>query len=241
MLPPKVIVALLAGVASVTLTVALGNWQTRRGDEKAARQAQWDAAVARAPSPIANAADAEGIARRLPQTVRATGMFVPEGTVYIDNRIVDGVAGYQVITPLALADGAPWILVNRGWAPRNMADRTEVPKAPTGSGPVRVEGIAVPHVPRVLDLGAHDGALGGIWQNLDFDAYERASGHTVARFVVQQTNDTGDGLRRVWPRPDAGVDKHRGYAFQWYSLAALIAGLTLYFGGKAVLSHTRDR
>jgi surfeit locus 1 family protein len=38
----------------------------------------------------------------------------------------------------------------------------------------------------------------------------------------------------VWPRPDAGVERHRGYAFQWYSLAALIAGLTVYFGGKAL-------
>lgn len=238
---PKVILALLAGLAGIALTVSLGNWQTRRGDEKAARQAQWDAALARSPTVIAGGEDIAGVARQLPQTVRATGSFVPEGTVYMDNRIVDGVAGYQVITPLVLADGAPWILVNRGWAPRNMADRTELPKAPMASGPVQIEGVAVPHVPRVLDLGDKGGALQGIWQNLDFDAYERASGRGVARFVVQQTNDTGDGLRRAWIRPDAGVDKHRGYAFQWYSLAALIAGLTVYFGGKAVVSRARHR
>ncbi|MGZ9032389.1 MAG: SURF1 family protein, partial [Burkholderiaceae bacterium] len=230
MLPAKVIVAVLAGVAGIALTVSLGNWQTRRGDEKAARQAQWDAALARSPSMIASGDDVAGIARQLPQTVRATGTFVPDATVYIDNRLVEGVAGYQVITPLVVADESPWILVNRGWAPRNMADRTELPKAPVGSGPVAIQGIAVAQLPRVLDLGMKGGPLRGIWQNLDFEAYERASGRKVARFVVQQTNDTGDGLRRGWLRPDAGVDKHRGYAFQWYSLAALIAGLTLYFG-----------
>jgi surfeit locus 1 family protein len=97
---------------------------------------------------------------------------------------------------------------------------------------------AIARVVRLLHHEARDlaaaGPLGGIWQNLDFEAYERASGRKVARFVVQQTNDTGDGLRRVWARPDAGVDKHRGYAFQWYSLAALITVLTLYFGGKAL-------
>lgn len=241
MLPPKVIVAVLAGVAGVALTVSLGNWQTRRGDEKAARQAQWDEALAHSPSMIASGEDAAGIARQLPQTVRATGTFVPEATVYIDNRLVNGVAGFQVITPLAVADGSAWILVNRGWAPRNMADRTELPRAPVGGAPVRIDGVAVAHVPRVLDLGTEVGSLRGIWQNLDFDAYERASGRKVARFVVQQTNETGDGLRRVWLRPDAGVDKHRGYAFQWYALAALLAGLTLYFGGKAVISNTRQR
>lgn len=241
MLPPKVIVAVLAGVAGVALTVSLGNWQTRRGDEKAARQAQWDQALAHSPSLIASGEDAAGIARQLPQTVRASGTFVPDGTVYIDNRLVNGVAGFQVITPLVVADGSPWILVNRGWAPRNMADRTELPTAPVTGAPVQIEGVAVAHVPRVLDLGAQVASLRGIWQNLDFEAYERASGRKVARFVVQQTNDTGDGLRRVWLRPDAGVEKHRGYAFQWYSLAALIAGLTLYFGGKAVVSNTRLR
>jgi surfeit locus 1 family protein len=241
MLPGKVIVAVLAGIAGVALTVSLGNWQTRRGDEKAARQAEWDDAVARAPSLIASAEDAAGIARQLPRTVRASGTFVPEGTVYIDNRLVDGVAGYQVITPLAVAGGMPWILVNRGWAPRNMADRTELPKAPVSKAPLVIEGVAVAHVPRVLELGTPSTTLNGIWQNLDFDAYERASGHKVERFVVQQTNDTGDGLRRVWLRPDAGVDKHRGYGFQWYSLAALIAGLTIYFGGKALISNARRR
>ena len=46
----KVIVAVLAGVAGVVLTTSLGNWQTRRGDEKAARQAQWTAAIEHEPN-----------------------------------------------------------------------------------------------------------------------------------------------------------------------------------------------
>ena len=234
MLTLRVVVALLAGIAGVALTVSLGNWQTRRGDEKAARQAQWDEALARAPAPLAGPDDASGVARNLPQRVEINGTFVTEATVYIDNRLVDGVAGFQVVTPVAVAEGMPWILVNRGWAARSMADRTRLPVAPIANAPLRVEGIAVPHVPRALEIGERGGPLGGIWQNLDFEAYERASGRKVARFVVQQTNDTGDGLRRVWARPDAGVDKHRGYAFQWYSLAGLITVLTLYFGGKAL-------
>jgi cytochrome oxidase assembly protein ShyY1 len=28
-------------------------------------------------------------------------------------------------------------------------------------------------------------------------------------------------LLRVWPSPSSGIDKHRGYAFQWYALAAM--------------------
>lgn len=235
MLKLRALAAIAAGIAGVALTVSLGQWQTRRGDEKAERQSQWDAALARAPAAIEGAGDVARVALGLPQRVQATGTFVADGTVYIDNRLVDGVAGFQVVTPLAVGEGLPWILVNRGWAPRDMADRTRLPAAPVGSEPLRVEGLAVQSVPRALDLGEKGGRLRGIWQNLDFEAYEHASGHPVARFVVQQTNDTGDGLRRAWNRPDAGVDKHRGYAFQWYSLAALIAALTLFFGGKALI------
>ena len=30
-------------------------------------------------------------------------------------------------------------------------------------------------------------------------------------------------------RPAAGVDKHHGYAFQWFALCALTAGLYVWF------------
>jgi cytochrome oxidase assembly protein ShyY1 len=76
--------------------------------------------------------------------------------------------------------------------------------------------------------------LPGIWPNLEFEDYERIAGVRVARLVVQQTSDAVDGLRRAWPPPASGVEKHRGYALQWYGLAALGAGLTLFFGGRAL-------
>jgi cytochrome oxidase assembly protein ShyY1 len=50
--------------------------------------------------------------------------------------------------------------------------------------------------------------------------------------VVQQTSDADDGLARDWPRPDAGVDKHRIYALQWYSFAALAAVLYVFLSFK---------
>jgi surfeit locus 1 family protein len=46
---------------------------------------------------------------------------------------------------------------------------------------------------------------------------------------VQQTDTLRDGLQRDWQRPAAGVDKHYGYAFQWFGLSALIALLYVWF------------
>jgi cytochrome oxidase assembly protein ShyY1 len=123
-----------------------------------------------------------------------------------------------------LTGGTPAILVNRGWSPYEPRKTPLDAKLPAGV--VVIEGLAVERVPRVLELGTFDARLGSVWPNLDFEMYERVSGRRVAHFVVEQTNDTADGLVRRWTRPDAGVDRHRGYAFQWYGLAAVLLLMT---------------
>lgn len=236
MIDRGLIVALVAAAVTVALTVSLGNWQTRRGAAKEALQDAWDAAQRTQPRPLV-AASLEAVAGQLPQRVTVTGRFVEQATVFLDNRIVDGVTGVYVVTPLAIDPGSPWVLVNRGWTARAAVDRNRLPSAPAPTGAVTVTGLAVERAPRLLDLGhAPERRLPGVWQNLDFDDVERVSGHRVARFVVQQMNDTGDGLQRSWPAPAAGAEKHRGYALQWYGLAALIVVLTMIYGGRAVLN-----
>jgi surfeit locus 1 family protein len=235
------IVALVAVAVTVALAVSLGNWQTRRGAAKEAMQASWDAAQRARPRQLV-VSSLDAVVGQLPQQVAATGRFLEEATVFLDNRIVKGTAGVYVVTPLVIDAGAPWVLVNRGWMARAANDRARLPVAPAPDGVVTITGIAVERAPRLLDLGrAPERRLPGVWQNLDFDEYERVSGQRVARFVVQQINDTGDGLQRSWTAPAADVDKHRGYALQWYGLAALIVVLTIFYGGRALLSDRARR
>ncbi|MBC8119442.1 MAG: SURF1 family protein, partial [Burkholderiaceae bacterium] len=165
---------------------------------------------------------------------------------------LNGVAGVYVLTPLIIARELPAVLIDRGWKARDMQDRTriEVPAPPAGT--VDVEGLAVNRPSVLLELGSNpDYRIPGLWQNLDYAAYERASGRRIARFVIRQTDigqtdirqqtdtrhttaalEAAKELRREWPRPADGVDRHRGYAFQWYSLAVLIAALAIGFGWK---------
>jgi len=50
----------------------------------------------------------------------------------------------------------------------------------------------------------------------------RASGLPLLPFFIQQTGpQADDALVRDWPAPALGVEKHQGYAFQWYALAAM--------------------
>lgn len=228
--------ALLAAVLGIGLTASLGAWQLRRAAEKLSLQAQWDQVIARAPASLAPST-LDDVALRLPVRVRARGRWLAASTVWLDNRPLDGRAGFWMVTPLQLSEHGAAVLVVRGWAPRAPEDRLRVPHVVQAAGEIEIEGVALPGVSRLLELGepAYAAPLPAVWQNLDFVAFESASGIKVARFVVQQTDPVRDseGLTRQPLRLATGVDRHYGYAVQWFSLAALIAGLAVIFGWRA--------
>jgi surfeit locus 1 family protein len=236
----KLIVALVAAAIGIATSISLGNWQMRRGDAKLALRAQADAAERAPPVDIApSRSSVKDMAAALPRKVRVSGVFDPAGTVYLDSRILNGVPGFYVITPLVIGEGLPALLVDRGWQAHDLRDRARIAAPMPPSGRVSVEGLAVARPSALLELGGKtELRVPGLWQNLNFSAYEQATGRSVARFVIQQSADaqsvnSEDGLRREWPRPANGVEKNRGYAFQWYAIAVLIAVLAVFFGRKA--------
>ncbi|MFN9805657.1 MAG: SURF1 family protein [Betaproteobacteria bacterium] len=224
-------VLLLMALAAFALAVALGNWQRGRAAEKLAVEAQWDRAEQTSPRAVVSGA-LPAVAD-LPLRVSLRGTFDHARSVWLDNRPLDSRPGFWVITPLQL-DGGAVVLVNRGWVARDANDRARLPRIGQPDGEQRIEGLAITHAPRLLELGEGGNAasLPAIWQNLDYANYEATSGLRVAPLVVLQTSAQDDGLTRRWVRPASGVDKHRGYAFQWYALAALIAVLTVFFSAR---------
>ena len=60
-----------------------------------------------------------------------------------------------------------------------------------------------------------------IVQNLAIGEFAAASKYKLQPFVLEQTSAADDQLQRTWPRPSLGIEKHRGYAFQWYALAVM--------------------
>ena len=216
-----------AALAAIALTVALGNWQSHRAEEKLALGRDLDAAARGAvrvlpPGPIA--AQDYAFAR-----VSARGVYSAGHTILLDNKVLRGTPGYHVLTPLKIAGGDMHVLVNRGWVAAG-ARRDNLPAIRTPAGTATVEGVAVVPGGRVLELDAKT-EEGIVWQNLVLARYASWSGLKLHPLVLQQTSEAADGLARVWARPDTGADKHRGYAFQWYALAAtiLIAYVVLSF------------
>lgn len=220
----------LAAAAVVIAAASLGQWQLRRADEKRALQAQLDAAAASAPIAMpAQRADPASLDGR---RVSVRGRWVAERTVFVDNRTYKGVAGFHVVTPVRIEDSALHLLVLRGWVASDPHDRLRLPAVVTPPGVVEVEGIAQTELARVLELKASPapGPQDRIWQNLDLERYAKWSGLALQPLVLRQSPGAEvDGLVRDWPVAGAMVDKHLGYAVQWFALAAATAGLWLYY------------
>jgi surfeit locus 1 family protein len=189
--------ALALAAAGCTAFMALGNWQSRRADEKRAAAAHTEQIVLK-------------------------GEFVPARTVLLDNRLRHGRPGYEVITPLRLSGSQRHVLVNRGWiaAPPT---RERLPEVRTPPGEVRVEGIALERLPHALEPGAP--GKGPVRQNLDRAAFAAETGLQFEPRILEQHSALDDGLARDWPRAEMSPDKHQSYALQWYSLAALSVAL----------------
>ncbi|MFZ5555155.1 MAG: SURF1 family protein [Pseudomonadota bacterium] len=213
--------ATLLAATGMVLTLAAGNWQLNRASQKESLQADLDR---RAAEPVvslpAAPVDAQALLHR---RVTVTGKFAPEHTIYLDNRVHGGRAGYHVLTPLRIGGAQRHVLVNRGWV-AGSGRREELPMVPTPAGEVTVEGVVADASQRVVELSAST-VQGRVWQNLHFDRYQADAPFPLQPMVLLQTSDTGDGLVREWPRPDARVHVHRSYAGQWFLFSALIVVL----------------
>ncbi|HTS53622.1 MAG TPA: SURF1 family protein [Burkholderiales bacterium] len=208
----------LAAVVAALATALLGNWQLNRAAEKALLQQRIDRAVGQSPIRLGAAPVDPVDVDYLP--VEAGGEFKPDGTLYVDNRVRKGVPGYEIVTPLRIDGSTRYVLVNRGWVKAG-ANRGQLPQVATPAGAVAVEGIALPGNPRLFELSSRVQA-GPLWENVTVDRYRKVFGLDLQPIIIQQHNDLGDGLAREWSRPDAGVDRHRAYALQWFSMCAAI-------------------
>ena len=219
------LIPFVATVAVMALGASLGQWQMHRAEQKRAIEVKLDQ---RGSAPVLKV-DALGAAgnsaddleyRRL----QLRGEFVADWPVYLDNRPYQSRAGLYVLMPLRLSDSGKVVLIERGWVPRNPIDRASLPLLNTPSGIVTVEGQVRRSPGHLMQLGeAARLQPGAIVQNLNLSELARAARLPLQPFLIEQLSATDDGLVRDWPRPSAGVDRHLGYAFQWYALVAMAA------------------
>jgi len=207
-----------AALFGVLITALLGDWQLNRAAYKAELEMRM-AQAGREP-PIAIGRERVEPGPLLYHPVEVSGQFDPARTVFIDNRVHHAAVGYWVVTPLKITGSERYVLVERGWVVAGM-DRARPPEVATPSGEVHISGMALPGNPPVFEL-SQQVIAGKIWQNLTVDRYREHYGIDLQPVIVQQHNELPDNLLRDWTAPSLGIDRHRAYAFQWFSLGVVI-------------------
>lgn len=224
----KRVVIAIAALVGIGITLALGSWQWGRAHEKLALQA---AISQRESAPALDNARLLAAPAQLPELVHTPvdlrGRWVAQRTVFLDNRQMDGKPGFYVVTPLQLEGSDAVVLVQRGWAQRNFAQRDVLPEVVTPAGPVTVRGRLAPPPAKLYAFAREES--GAIRQNLDLAAFRLETGLPLLPVSVQQLGAASEGLRRDWPQVASSAAKNYGYAAQWWALSGLIAILYVWF------------
>ncbi len=219
--------ALATVVGLVTLLfVNLGLWQLRRLDERRLDNAIQAERRAADPAPLHLAVDLDQPTAQAgdshdgrPLTV--SGTFDPTEEVLLRSRTLDGQAGFHVLTPLVLDNGAA-VLINRGWVPLTMGEVPVGGAAASPSGNLTVTGFA--------DASAVQPRFGPADPPGDLDVFARADIDRIADqvpyelypvvFISQENADlpVPVGLEPLDDGP------HLVYAIQWFAFAVISIG-----------------
>lgn len=228
--------ATLATLCCVGILCALGTWQIHRAQWKAGILARMDSAAAR--DPMQTPLDATAIAHAPDfETGVVRGVFLNDREIALGPRTHNGAAGYHILTPFRLSDGA-LVFVNRGWVPPERRKAATRPESLV-SGQTFVTGILLTPPSPGMFVPENDPDR-EMWYRLDLPAMAAARGLPAplpkilyarteavsARFPVK--DDT-------IPRPP---DNHRVYAVFWFTMAL---ALSVIFALRFVIPDKGDQ
>ena len=206
------------------MLIGLGTWQVQRLHWKRSVIAARAARLAEPPLKV-TAAVLEGEAAVF-RRAGATGEFLHDKEMLVLNRVRHGQPGFDVVTPLRLAGGGH-ILVNRGWVPRA---RAAPPTRPAGQvrGPVALTGILRAGVKTSRWVPDNDPAK-DLWFYSEIEAMAAKAGlaRVVGLVLVADDSPNPGGLPKGRRAAVEITNRHLGYAFTWYGLAAALA--VIYF------------
>ena len=217
--PP--LLALLSAIFLAALFAGLGRWQLDRMHQKEEiiaqyQQRQAEPAIDKLPPPTA---DLEEWRYR---QVQLGGQLLAERQFLLDNQISAGRVGFNVLTPMALADGNT-VLVDRGWVAMGVR-REDLPDVRLSIEPDTITGTIYVPFGEPFALGsATIGEVGWprIVQYLDFKALGDLLGTPLLPMVVRLSPQQDGGYKREWSLIAMSADKHLAYAVQWFGLAAV--------------------
>lgn len=222
LLSPKWVIGhILILVLGMTF-VALGFWQLDRWSERRLSNSINAARYEAPPTPLLELLTAAGddVASLEYRRAIVNGEFAPAEEVLLRSQVRDTRAGFDVITPLVLADDVV-VLVDRGWVPLEF-DTVPVVAASPPSGDTTTEGVVRLTEARAA-TGHDDFAQGAAVtiSRVDIPALDAQMSGTLLPVYIELIGEVGPTVLPIpGPLPDfTDEGPHRDYALQWFGFA----------------------
>ena len=202
------------------LLISLGFWQLDRADEKRAIEGQIDSANS---GDVKLIDSAEFLKDKEYYHVRLQGSYVGDKQFIYDNQIVDQISGYYVLTPLVLKGDSKAVLINRGFIPWN-GRRDKLADIDIGEELTEVKvQISKPVKRMELEASELTGDFPVLIQALDLDEMSTIASLDFASVVGLLSPETENGFVRQWEPYTGSIERHIGYAIQWFLMAFVLA------------------
>ena len=207
-------------IATLVLLISLGFWQLDRADEKRAIEDQ----IASANSgDVELVTSVEFLKDKEYYHVRLQGSYVGDKQFIYDNQIVDQISGYYVLTPFILKGTSKAVLINRGFIPwggrRDKLANVDIGEKTTE---VKVQ-ISIPVKRMELKVSETTGDFPVLIQALDLDEMSTIASLDFASVVGLLNPESENGFVRKWEPYTGSIERHIGYAIQWFLMAFVLA------------------
>lgn len=211
----------------------LGFWQLDRAKEKEQIAAELDRQMKAAPLSI----DALDLTRPDSlnfRAIRLQGEYDPQRYLLLDNRVVNGRPGYDVLS-LFRTDDQHTVLLNRGWI-AGSPDRSRLPEVPQIQGTQTV--VARIHIPQGKDFVLAEENYAAQWplrvQSVNIaELGQLLENEEIFPYELRLQAGYPGSLTAHWKAVNQTAARHRGYAVQWFSMAAALALLYLWTNTNA--------
>ncbi len=229
----------LVTLVLLPVMIALGFWQLDRADQKQAILDEYRQREQLPPLDLAAAVvDPERIRYR---RARLVGEFDATRTVFVDNKVMHGAVGFDVLVPLRIKDTERWVVVNRGWV-RGRARRDALPELTTPPGEVVISGlISVPSDNPFVDKALNwTEGWPAVVQWPDLGGFSQRTSLALQPVIVLEDPTDGAGFVREWALVYAPPEKSVSYAVQWFALSAALLIIYIVVNLKKSSPPERD-
>ena len=206
--------------ATFAFLVSLGFWQLDRADEKRGIEASIKQANTGSVELIRKE---EGLQSKEYYEVRLQGKYLSDKQFIYDNQIVDQVSGYYVLTPYALEGQSKAILINRGFIPWN-GRRDKLADIVIGQETREIK-VQISKPIKRMELKPSEVGIQFpvLIQSIDLQDMADRAKIDFSSVIGLLDASASNGFIRKWEPYTGSIEKHIGYAVQWFLMALVLA------------------